>query len=62
MKNSNSPFPSHRPSNLLSRRFSLDDCAMVSELDSLEFSLSPQTNPYQAPTPGSGMVPRFPFP
>ena len=59
MKNSNSPFPTHRPSNLLARRFSLDDCAMVSELNSLEFSLSPQTNPYPAPTPSPGMVPRF---
>ena len=28
MRNSNSPFPTHRPSNLLARRFSLDDCAM----------------------------------
>ena len=59
MRNSNSPFPTHRPSNLLARRFSLDDCAMGSELNSLEFSLSPQTNPYPAPTPSYGMGPRF---
>ena len=54
--NFSTSFHTRGHSNILTRRFSLDDFEMENRVNPMDFSHSPQINPYQPSTASTGIV------